>query len=155
MAEPMLDQAAKLRVQEALLERARADLAAARKNVAGHQSAARLDQDASHEIDDQWQADDQGDLAGLFERQRATTRAALEQIESLDFALTDLVGPGAIVSVDGQRYVVGVVGEPVEVDGVSYQTMSADSPLSLAIRGSRAGATVTFRGREQRIDFVA
>ena len=42
-----------------------------------------------------------------------------------------------------------------EVDGVSYEGISTDSPIYPAIEGLRAGDSFTFRDASQSIDFLA
>lgn len=74
-------------------------------------------QDAAYDIDDQWQADTEGDLEGLFERVESTRQDAVDHLASLDFSVSDVVAPGAIVGIDGQRHVFGAsFGEEIEVD---------------------------------------
>ena len=75
-------------------------------------------------------------------------RLDLNILEQIDFSLTDVVRPGAIVGIDGHRDVVGISGEPFEVDGVTYETISTEAPLYAAIEGLRLGDTYEFRGQE-------
>lgn len=151
-----MDAAGKQRVQDALVARARQGLAEPRSEVAEAQAGARLDQDAAYDIDDQWQADTEGDLEGIFERVESTRQEAVDQLAGLDFAVTDVVAPGAIVGIDGQRHVFGAsFGEEIEVDGVTYEALSADSPLGEVVAGLKLGDRFTFRDREQSIDFLA
>lgn len=150
-----MDTAAKARVRDTLLARARDEVAAAQTNVEAERAAGKLDQDSSFSVDDQSQTDEAGDLAALFEQAVARQQADVAGIERLDFGPRDSIGPGAIIGLDGARYVVGVVAEALECDGVTYEGMSIDSPLYAALAGHRAGETVSFRSRDHHIDFVA
>ncbi|MFN8029968.1 MAG: hypothetical protein U0Q10_06455 [Dermatophilaceae bacterium] len=150
-----MDAGAKARVREVLLARAREEVAAAQESVGAEQAAGKLDQDSSFSVDDQSQTDEAGGLAALFEETVARQQTALAELETLDFGPRERVSPGAIIGVDGDRYVVGVVAGALDCDGVTYEGMSIDSPLYAVLAGHRAGDTVAFRGRDHRIDFVA
>lgn len=147
--------AAKQRVRDEWVARARAAAESWTTNVAATSAAATVDEDESHDIDATWQADTDGDLAGIFSEQGYAQRLDLNILEQIDFSLTDVVRPGAIVGIDGHRDVVGISGEPFEVDGVTYETISTESPLYAVIEGLRLGDTYEFRGQQHTIDFLA
>lgn len=152
---PTMDEAAKQRVKDALLSRARADLASAQDSVQIEHSAAQLDQDSSYAVDDQSQADEAGDLMALYEGVTGQQRSDIERIEHLPVKPTDVVAPGAIVGFGGNRYLVGAVADQFECDGVAYEGISADSPIYAAIQGLHIGDTFTFRGAQHEVDFLA
>lgn len=155
MTEQTMDEAAKERVKATLVERARAELAALLETVQEDDSASQLDQDDSFSVDDQSQADEAGDLSGLFQRQREQRQEDVERIEQLDVSPKSSVEPGAIVGFDGSRYLVGVVAVDFDCDGVTYQGISADSPIFEVLEGVALGDTFTFRERTHTIDFLA
>jgi transcription elongation GreA/GreB family factor len=156
MGEPaQLDSDAKQRIKDALVAQAEADLSGSRASVAHEDSAARLDQDSSFAVDDQSQADVAGDLGRLLESNEERQAGILMRIDELDFGPKTEIGPGAVISVDGDRYVVGVVASAFDCDGAMYEGISSDSPIYAALRGRHAGDTITFHGHEQHIDFVA
>ena len=95
------------------------------------------------------------DMQVLLEESDEQARADAEAAKELDFSPKDAVGPGAIVGLDGQRYVVGVVVDEVEVDGQSYAGLSTDSPLYEAVEGLKAGDEYTFRDQKSTVEFVA
>lgn len=150
-----MDGAAKLRVRDALLRHARSELEAANESVRSEHSAAILDQDSAFSADDQSQSDAANDLAALFAQATAKQREDFEHLESLDFAPAEVVAPGAIIEFGGDRYVVGVVADPFECDGVTYEGISVRSPIYAALDGLRQGDNFTFRGTSHRIDVVA
>jgi len=150
-----MDQAAKLRVREALLENARRELQALLDQAGSEEGSGLLDPDASLEPDDISRSDEAGDLRGLFLASVDRHRARVRQIEQLDVAVTDVVGPGAVVGLDGARYVVGVASDAFACDGVDYEGIAADAPVGAAIAGLRLGDVVTVAGHELRIDFLA
>lgn len=105
--------------------------------------------------DQQYQAEVASDMQLLLdesqERQQAENQAARE----LDFSPADVVRPGSIVSIDGHRYVVGVVVDEVSVDGQTYAGISTDAPLYEVIEGKQSGDSFELNGKTQTIDFVA
>ncbi|HRC41760.1 hypothetical protein [Nostocoides sp.] len=155
MPNATLDGAAKARVKDALLARAQAELAASRESVQTEGDAAVLDQDDSFSVDDQSQSDQAGDLHALLGGAAERQEAEVARISALDFSPADAVRPGAIVGFGGSRYVVGVVTDPLEVDEVTYEGISADAPIYAAIEGRALGDDFTFRGQSETIDFLA
>jgi hypothetical protein len=150
-----MDSGEKQRVKDALIAQAESELRDSRASVTGEDSAAVLDQNSSYSRDDQSQSTVAADLGGLLEGAEERQREILAQIQALDFGPKTEVAPGAVVSLDGDRYVIGVVSASFTCDGTSYEGISADSPLYASIKGLRTGDAFTFAGREHHIDFVA
>ncbi|GAA3116736.1 hypothetical protein JOF29_006134 [Kribbella aluminosa] len=144
----------KLRVKDALLAHLEAHLRATDAAVGREDSAARLDPDAVFSVDDQSQSDEAGDLGGLFEQVGERQHSTVEAAEQLDFGPATEVRPGAIVVLDGSRYVVGVISSPFECDGATYEGMTTDAPLYGAIKGLHGGDTFTYDATEHEIDSV-
>lgn len=155
MTDQTMDQAAKQRVKDALLARADEQATASHESIDDHESAAELDQDSSLSIDDISQADAAGDLTALFEENAAKQNADVAAISGLDVSAKSAVEPGAIVGFDGSRYVVGVVSDAVDVDGVTYEGISEDSPMYAVIAGLALGDSFRFRDDDHTIDFLA
>ncbi len=155
MSDTTLDEASKHLVKSALIRHVLSQRESLQENVQTEDAATRLDQESSFSVDDQSQSDEAGDLSGLFQEAIARQQADLQLIEQLDFRHRDDVGPGAIVGFGGNRYVVGVVTDPFDCEGVTYEGISTDAPIYLPIDGLRVGDSFTFRDREHRIDFVA
>jgi hypothetical protein len=150
-----MDANAKSRVRDALLAHLVGQQLAAGAAVGREDSAAKLDPDSSFSVDDQSRAAEAGNLGELYEEVEERQHSTVAQAESLDFAPTSEIGPGAIVVVDGSHYVVGVVSSPFECDGVTYEGMTTGAPLYAAIKDLRAGSTFAFAGSEHRVDSVA
>lgn len=155
MSETTMDAGAKQRVKDALVAQARAELEASEAQVSSEEAAATLDQHSSYAVDDLSQSDEAGDMSALFTEAAARQQANLSAIEALDVSPTDIVKPGAIVGFGGARYLVGVVADSFEVDGVSYEGISTGSPICDALAGLRLGDSFELRGASQRIDFLA
>jgi transcription elongation GreA/GreB family factor len=150
-----MDDAAKQRIKEALVTQASEALAALQTQVGDDKAAAVIPEDDTFQADDLSQADEAGDLGALFEQSVARQQALLETLETLDFSPTDTVRPGAVVAFGGSHYVVGVVADEFEVDGVTYEGISADAPVGEAIDGLKEGDSFTFNEQTQTLDTVA
>lgn len=156
MSEPtQWDGAAKQRVKETLIARVEAQLEASREAIADERSAAELPEVAVESVDDLSQSDEAGDLHGLFEGAAEHQAALLAQIEALDVSPKQTVEPGAIVAFDGDHYLVGVVAEEFDCDGVTVEGISTDSPVYAAAQGLGAGDSFTLNGHTHRIDLLA
>ncbi len=141
-------------IRAALRDRAEEELQASRQVAAARASAARLDEDASYDVDDLSQSDESGELSGLQDDAVARQERVLAQIDELDLAVREIAGPGAVVAFGGDHYLVGVVAPELDVDGLRIGGIAADSPVAAAIAGKRAGETFTVNGVEQRLDLV-
>ena len=150
-----MDGAAKQRIKAALVAQATDALDALKAQVGDEDAAAVVPEDDTYEPDDLSQASEAGDLGELFEQSVARQQAQLATVEALDFSPTDTVRPGAVVAFGGSQYVVGVVADEFEVDGVSYEGISADAPVGEAIAGLKAGDTFTFNEQTHTLDVVA
>jgi hypothetical protein len=150
-----LSSTTKLRVRDAMLDRARAALRAQVANARTERDAGELDQDTSLEPDEISQAREAGDIEGLLADSATRQQQLVDRIEALDFTRTDQVAPGAIVGFGGLRYVVGVGVGPFQCEGVTYEGIAIDAPVYAEIEGLRVGDRFSFAGGEQRIDMVA
>lgn len=108
-------------------------------------------------IDESEQAQQQiaADMQNLLEESDDQADRDADAARALDFSAKDAVGPGAVVGLSGDRYVVGVVVNEVEVDGQTYSGLSEDSPLYEAVKGLKAGQDYSFQERKGTVDFVA
>jgi hypothetical protein len=149
-----MDEVDKQHVRDALIEQADAEVRALADQLGSERGAAELDPSDSHEVDDLSQSDEAGDLAGLSSDTIAARRRQRGTLEAMDFGPTDEVRPGAIIGLDGQHYVVGVVAAPFECGGVTYEGIAEDSPLYASIAGRRGGDSFTFRDVLRSLDFV-
>ncbi|MEV0799497.1 hypothetical protein AB0I34_17515 [Kribbella sp. NPDC050281] len=150
-----MDADAKQRVKDALIAQAEAGLRSSQASVAEHDSAAMLDSDAADSVDDLSQSGEAADLGGLLDDVEARQKRILTHIKALDFGIKTAVAPGALVGFDGERYVVGVVAEAFECDGVTYEGLSSDSPIYASLKGLGLGDSFSFGSREHHVDFLA
>ncbi|TDT30845.1 hypothetical protein CLV29_2251 [Naumannella halotolerans] len=155
MSETTMDAAAKQRVREALLAQLQAQLEASQESIAVETEGAQIDEEDDHREDDTAQSYEYGDKAGVLEEFAAGQEQRAETAEDLDFSLTDVVRPGAIVGFDGNRYIAGVVSDAFDVDGITYEGISADAPAYQALEGKHLGDGFSIGDRGHTIDFLA
>ena len=131
------------------------------RNVANLDETVRRDaqdavpaQDEEFGVDDTAQQAEAGYMAEAFSEVEATQRARLETAQALDLSPTDVIGPGAVISLSGQHYVIGVACDAFTSGGVRYTGVGVDAPLYPELEGRRAGDTVSLRGRERTIESV-
>ncbi|MFG1910673.1 hypothetical protein [Kribbella sp. NPDC048928] len=94
-------------------------------------------------------------LKAHLEAELRATDAAVAALAGMDFSPTTEVRPGAIVVLDGDHYVVGVISSAFECDGVTYEGMATDALLYEAIKGLQTGDTFTFAGMDYHLDSVS
>ena len=149
-----LDAEAKLRVKQALREQAAKELATLRGTESTEATAVPIAADAAHSVDDLSQSDAEGELTGLLSGDVERQQLLLQQIDQLDVAPTGVVAPGAIVAYGGDRYLVGVVTDGFDCDGVSYLGIATDAPVYPKLVGLRQGDTFSYNDITFRLDLV-
>lgn len=80
--------------------------------------------------------------------------AKLAAMEEIDFGPKDSVEPGAIVTVDGNHYVIAIATDNFTCEGIELMGLSPLAPISKAIQGREKSDTVDFRGNTLRIENV-
>jgi len=114
----------------------------------------QLDDREGHDKDDIVASRENADLAAAFDGPVHAHHAKIDVIENTDFALTDKVGPGAVVRFDGRNVVVCVSTVRFDVAGETYMGISTQSPIYLAMAGLRAGDVFTYNGSDHTVDDV-
>lgn len=148
-----MDSRSKQQVKDDLIAHLQTRLAAGTSSTA-QQAAAGAGAPDERRVDDDSQRGEAGDLHDIFGRADAQERLDLKEARSLDVSERDVVGPGAIVELDGQHYVIGVPTDAFESRGITYEGMATDAPIYDLIHGLRAGDTFTFGGQDQTITSV-
>lgn len=105
-------------------------------------------------VDDTAQQAEAGYMADAFSEVEATQRARLETARALDLSPTDVIRPGAIITLLGKHWVVGVACDAFISGGVTYAGIATDAPLYPQLEGRRAGDTISVKGRENVIGTV-
>lgn len=151
----MTDRAAlKKAVHDRLMSLEEAELAAAIAHYEAFLRESQLDDREGHDKDDIAASRENADLAAAFDTPVQTHHAKIDVIENTDFALTDTVAPGAVVSFNGRNFIVAVSTTRFDVEGVTYMGISLQSPIYKAMAGLQAGDTFTHNGTEIEIEDV-
>lgn len=114
----------------------------------------KLDDREMHDKDDIAGAAENLELAAAFDHPVQAHHAKIDVIENTDFALTDTVGPGAVVILGDRRFIVAVSTARFDFDGDTYMGISLQSPIYKAMAGLEAGDSFTLNGRELEIEDV-
>lgn len=104
--------------------------------------------------DDDSQRDEADDQRAALQENDAAQLALISLAKGLDMSPTQVVQPGAIVTLDGTSYVVGVPTDEFTSGGASFAGIATDAPVYQLLLGKRAGETVVVAGSETTIDAV-
>lgn len=117
--------------------------------------AAEPIEDEAYSIDDVSQRDTARQLRALLQEHDAAQQALVAAARALDMTPTQTVAPGAIITLDGAHYVVGVASDEFTSGGAAYSGISTDAPLYAQLAGREAGDTVSFNGHSSTIESIA
>ena len=130
------------------------ELAVAISHYEAHLSQSQTGDHDIHDKDDQVSARESRDLAAAFDAPVLAHHAKVDAIENTDFAVTDTVGPGAVVSFNSRHFIVCVSTTRFDVDGTTYMGISTGSPIYQAMAGLKAGNSFEFNGSDVTIEDV-
>lgn len=154
MSQPQDRAALKQAVHDKMMSLEAAELATAIAHYEAFLAESRLDDRETHDKDDIAGSRENADLAAAFDHPVQAHHAKIDVIENMDFALTDTVGPGAVVSFNDRHFIVAVSTTRFEVGGVTYMGISTQSPIYKAMAGLQAGDSFSFNGEEMEIQDV-
>lgn len=75
-------------------------------------------------------------------------------LKDISFEPTDVVKPGAVVSVNGKCLVIAIYKSPFEFDGREFMGISTSAPLYQCLEGKEEGDKFTFNDKEYLIEAV-
>jgi len=154
MADPKDRAALKAAIYARMMEMEAHELDVAKEHYRSYLKDASLGEGAQADRGAVAEATESLDLAYSFDHPVQTHQAKVDALENLDFAVTDEVEPGAVVSFSGKNFVVAVSTSAFEVEGESYMGISEQSPIYQAMRGLTEGESFTFNGRQVELDQV-
>ena len=154
MARPEDRAALKQNVRAKLLELEGHELAVAVEHHERFLNEAVLGDREAHDNSEIAESRENADLAAAFDGPVHTHHAKIDAIEGLDFGLTDMVGPGAIVSFNGRWFVIAVSTLKFDCDGTEFMGISTQSPVYAVIDGLQEGDEFTYNGRNVTLDAV-
>ena len=146
------------RLKQAIVDRLMAleveELTAAKAHHEEFVREAVLDDREGHDKDDIAVSRENADLAAAFDAPVHAHHAKIDVIENMDFAVTDTVGPGAVVRFKDRSLIVVVSTSKFDLDGHSYMGISTQSPMFKAMDGLKAGDSFNLNGRKFTIKDV-
>lgn len=147
-------QSLKNALRDKLMSLEAAELETAKEHYERFLSEAKLDGREQHDNSDIAEARENADLAAAFDHPVKDHHAKIDVLENLDFSVTEVVQPGAVVQFGGRRVIVSVSTAQFDCEGDTYMGISPQSPIYLAMSGLGAGDSFTFNGREVEIEEV-
>lgn len=94
------------------------------------------------------------EISNQLEEQAHVHTEHLETINKISFEPTDVVQPGAIVSVNGRCLIVAVSKPAFQVDGRDFLGISPSAPIYNCLKGKKAGDMFTFNNMDFTIEAV-
>ena len=131
-----------------------AELEIAKEHFERFLAEAKLDDREQHDNSEIAEARENADLAAAFDHPVKDHHAKIDALENMDFAVTDVVEPGAVVTLGTRHVIVSVSTNAFDLDGVTYMGISPQSPIYQAMAGLSAGDSFAFNGRDVTIEDV-
>ena len=144
----------KHKVRDDLVKLVAAEIKVAKAAYDEHMEASKPDGYGTVVPDEQAQNWTQAGLAASLEEPVRAAEAKLATLQRIDFGPKDKVEPGAIVTVNGSRYVIGVSIDRFASQGVELTGVSLAAPFCRAIQGLEKSDTAEFLDRTLTIDDI-
>jgi hypothetical protein len=113
-----------------------------------------IDREETVDDDDQSHHRQSIEISDQLEDQAHVHIDHLNAINRISFDPTEVVKPGAIVSVNGRCMIVAVPKAPFTIDGRSFIGISVAAPIYKCLDGKRAGDTFEFNNTKFTIEVV-
>ena len=113
-----------------------------------------LDLEATFDQDDQSHHRQSLEVSDSLDEHAHVHIEHLNKINSLSFAPTNTVEPGAIVSVNGRCMIVAVPKGPFTFQGRQYISISEEAPIYKQLKGKKKGDSFEFKHKNFMIDLV-
>lgn len=113
-----------------------------------------LDNSNVVDTDDQSHHRQSLDISDQLDNQTHVHTDHLEAINKISFAPTDVVQPGAVVSVNGRCMIVAVSKPPFKVGERDFIGISTDAPIYGSLEGKKAGDSFEFNSQKFTIEAV-
>lgn len=145
----------KSEIRAAVVAAQRAALAAAEKAVADLHGASELNDETVSDPSEVAQSSVELGTSDGMEETLRRLRGSLARLESIELTALTTVGTGAVVQVGSEIFFISVSADDVEVNGMTVEAISPESPFAQAMLGKSAGDSFNVRGTEYRIDRVS
>lgn len=144
----------KLRLKESLVRFIKDDIEETEMKYEDFLQGNLLDKTDVIDEDDQSHHRQSIEISDQLDKQTHVQLKNLETIEKISFGPTDIVQPGAVVSVNGRCLIVAVSKPHFRLDGRDFLGISLQSPIYQSLKGKRAGDMFTFNGMGYSIEVV-
>ncbi len=141
-------------VRKKLIELAEAERDTARAAYNQHLQASKPASDAAAVIDEVAQRAAEAELAEDMEGPLRDAEAKVAALQAIDFGPKDCVESGAIVTVDGRHFVIGVTTESFTCAGIELTGLSLSAPFYQAIDGLEVSDSAEFRGKVLTVESI-
>lgn len=141
-------------VKAKLLDLATAELEDARAAYDEHLQASKPVEDEAVTEDEQAQTWSEAEIAEALEGPMRIAEGKISTLEALDFGPKTMVEPGAIITLDGRQFVIGVSMDHFTCEGSELTGLSPQAPIYQAIEGLKASETAEFDGRDLTVEKV-
>jgi transcription elongation GreA/GreB family factor len=113
-----------------------------------------LDREEIVDQDDQSHHRQSIEVSDQLEHQAHVHIDHLKAIKTISFEPTEVVKPGAIVSINGRCMIVAVPKAPFSIDGRQFMGISVNAPIYQHLEGKKAGDTFEFNNKKFTIEVV-
>lgn len=129
-------------------------LETAREHYEAYLAESRLAENEPHERDEVAAARAAADLAHGFDDPIHDHEAKIAALEALDTGPSEVVEPGAVVTLNGRHFIVAVSTQKFDCGGETYMGISRESPIYKKMAGMAAGDRFEQNGVTMEIEDV-
>ncbi|WP_103070176.1 hypothetical protein [Aquimarina sediminis] len=144
----------KIKIKQALINLEKYHINETEMNYSDFLSGNLLDKTEVVDNDDQSHHRQSIEISDQLEEQAHIHTEHLETINKISFEPTDIVGPGAIVSVNGRCLIVAVSKPPFKVGDREFLGISVQAPIYKELKGRKKGDSFTFNNQQFIIEAV-
>ncbi len=144
----------KIKLKQALIELEKNHINESEMNYEEFLMGNLLDKSEVIDDDDQSHHRQSIEISDQLDKQAHVHQDHLEAINKISFEDTDVVQPGAVVSVNGRCMIVAVSKPAFNIDGRDFMGISTSAPIYSSLKGKKAGEVFTFNNMKFTIEAV-
>lgn len=126
-------------------------LQAAREHYEAYLAESHMAANEPHERDEMAASRIAADMAHGFEDPIHDHEAKIAALKALDTDPSEVVEPGAVVTLGGRHFIVAVSTQKFECGGQTYMGISRESPIYKKMAGLAVGDVIEHNGSEMEI----
>jgi hypothetical protein len=144
----------KNKIKAALIDLEEHTIEEAQINYNDYLAGSQLKHGEVVDIDDQSHYRASIEISEVMDKRLHEHEGHLKIINDISFGPTDIVKPGAVVSVNGRCLIVAIPKSKFTIDGQDFVGISTQAPIYKELEGKKAGYEFTFNGQNFTIDAV-